>query len=185
MMTRIEVPNSSQRRRSSGRGTRILVALALLIVLGAAGWTWLTLSWSYAEGERGGVLQKFQRTGWLCKTDEGELAMYVVAGIAPQVWSFSVRDPATEALLRQAVGHKCRVPASATRVSSSTGSRSSTTRSPTRPHPPLARTELPARGGDLLGDRDRRRQSKQAVLAADGRRGAALGRREKGLDLGA
>jgi hypothetical protein len=106
MMTRIEVPNSSQRRRSSGRGTRILVALALLIVLGAAGWTWLTLSWSYAEGERGGVLQKFQRTGWLCKTDEGELAMYVVAGIAPQVWSFSVRDPATEALLRQAVGHK-------------------------------------------------------------------------------
>jgi len=106
MMTRIEVPNSSPRRRSSGRGTRILVALALLIVLGAAGWTWLTLAWSYAEGERGGVLQKFQRTGWLCKTDEGELAMYVVAGIAPQVWSFSVRDPATEALLRQAVGHK-------------------------------------------------------------------------------
>jgi hypothetical protein len=105
-MTRIEVPNRSLRRSSSGRGIRILVLVVLLGALGFAGWTWLTLAWAYSEGERGGVLQKFSRSGWLCKTDEGELALYIVSGIAPQIWYFSVRDAATGARLREAVGHK-------------------------------------------------------------------------------
>ena len=48
----------------------------LIILLGlAAAWTWLSLSWSYAEGERAGYVQKLSRKGWLCKTWEGEIAM--------------------------------------------------------------------------------------------------------------
>ncbi len=54
---------------------RIVLMLAVLLVLVAAGWTWLTLSWAYSVGERAGVLQKVFRRGWMCKTYEGELAV--------------------------------------------------------------------------------------------------------------
>jgi hypothetical protein len=104
-MTRIEVPGTS-RGRSGFRGMRIVVILLLLVIAGAACWTWLTLAWAYSDGERAGVLQKFSRRGWLCKTQEGELAQYVVAGISPQIWLFSVRDRAVGEQLRKAVGQR-------------------------------------------------------------------------------
>ena len=57
--------------------------------------------------ERAGVLQKFSHRGWICKTQEGEIcAQYLVAGISPQIWQFSVRDPAVGAQLEKAVGHR-------------------------------------------------------------------------------
>jgi len=58
---------------------RIAIFVPLLAVLAAVAWTWFALSWSYSEGERAGVLQKFSNKGWICKTYEGELAQYVVA----------------------------------------------------------------------------------------------------------
>src|SRR5882724_11592173 len=111
-MTRIEVPNSTGRRRSSGRFGRWLVILLLALIVGAGLWTWLTLAWAYAEGERAGVLQIFVRRGWICKTQEGEIALYyggsqyMGAGISPQLWDFSVRDKAVAADLIKAVGHR-------------------------------------------------------------------------------
>jgi hypothetical protein len=86
--------------------------LLLLIVVGTGLWTWLTLAWAYAEGERAGVLQKFTRRGWICKTREGEIALYygggqyMGAGISPQLWDFSVRDKSVAAELSKAVGHR-------------------------------------------------------------------------------
>jgi hypothetical protein len=109
-MTRIEVPNTGRRR--SGRFGRWVMILLLLLVIGAALWTWLTLAWAYAEGERAGVLQKFVRRGWICKTQEGEIALYygggqyMGAGISPQLWDFSVRDKSVAADLTKAVGHR-------------------------------------------------------------------------------
>jgi hypothetical protein len=111
-MTRIEVPNSAGRRRSSGRFGRWLMILLLVLIVGSGLWTWLTLAWAYAEGERAGVLQKFVRRGWVCKTQEGEIALfygggqYMGAGISPQLWDFSVRDKSVSAQLSQAVGHR-------------------------------------------------------------------------------
>jgi hypothetical protein len=111
-MTRIEVPNSTGRRRSSGRFGRWLAILLLALIVGAGLWTWLTLAWAYAEGERAGVLQKFVRRGWLCKTQEGEIALYygggqyMGAGMSPQLWDFSVRDKSVAADLVKAVGHR-------------------------------------------------------------------------------
>jgi hypothetical protein len=111
-MTRIEVPNSAGKRRGSGRFGRWLMILLLVLIVGAGLWTWLTLAWAYAEGERAGVLQKFVRRGWVCKTQEGEIALfygggqYMGAGISPQLWDFSVRDKAVSAQLSQAVGHR-------------------------------------------------------------------------------
>jgi hypothetical protein len=93
-------------RRNPPRILRFFLLLLLLLGASAAAWAWVSLSWSYSEGERAGVLQKFSRKGWICKTHEGELAMYVVAGVAPQIWAFSVRDPAVAAELSKRVGEK-------------------------------------------------------------------------------
>jgi hypothetical protein len=80
--------------------------LLIVILIGASVWTWLTLSWAYADGTRAGVLQKFTHRGWICKTVEGDLAQYVVPGISPQIWKFSVRDPAVAAQLETIVGRQ-------------------------------------------------------------------------------
>jgi len=82
-----------------------VAVLAAMVVL----YTLLMLWWSYSDGERAGVLQKFSQRGWVCKTYEGELAMYVVAGVAPQIWSFSVRDEAMVEELNKAVGQHVRL----------------------------------------------------------------------------
>jgi hypothetical protein len=89
-----------------GRGGTWFVLVILLLAGGSAAWTWVTLNWSYSEGERAGVLQKFSRRGWVCKTDEGELAMYIVAGVAPQIWDFTVRDPVIVDQMNRNVGHR-------------------------------------------------------------------------------
>jgi hypothetical protein len=52
------------------------------------------------------VLQKFSKKGWICKTYEGELALYVVGGVAPQIWYFSTRDEKVAQDLFKAVGQK-------------------------------------------------------------------------------
>ncbi len=78
----------------------------VLLLAGAALYTWFTLWFNYSEGERAGTVQKFSRKGWICKTYEGELALYVVAGVAPEVWNFSVRDPAVAEQMSKAVGQR-------------------------------------------------------------------------------
>ena len=111
-MTRIEVPNTSPRRGGSRRGLRLTVFLLLAVIAGFSLWTWLTLAWAYSDGERAGVLQKFSRKGWVCKTHEGEIALYygggqyMGPGAPPQMWVFSVRDDAVAAQLDLAVGHR-------------------------------------------------------------------------------
>jgi hypothetical protein len=84
----------------------VFFAVLILVSIGLTLWSWLALSWSYSEGERAGIVQKFSRRGWLCKTYEGELAQYVVAGVAPQIWTFSVRSPAVAADLDKLVGRQ-------------------------------------------------------------------------------
>lgn len=81
--------------------------IGALILIGL--YTMFMLWWSYSEGERAGVLQKFSKRGWICKTHEGELAMYVVGGVAPQIWEFSARDAAVIEQLQAAVGQQVRL----------------------------------------------------------------------------
>jgi hypothetical protein len=105
-MTPSAAPPSTRPRRRRG-GLYALIVL-ILIAGGAWLWTWLTLSWAYADGIRAGVLQKFTHRGWVCKTMEGSLAQYLAPGISPQimVWQFSVRDPAVAAQLEKVVGRQ-------------------------------------------------------------------------------
>ncbi len=74
------------------RFLRSLVIGPIVLLVLTAAWTWLTLSWSYAEGERAGYVQKLSKKGWLCKTWEGEIAMVTMPGAIPEKFEFSVRD---------------------------------------------------------------------------------------------
>ncbi len=73
------------------KATLLVVAAFLLL---AALWTWLSLSWSYSEGDRAGYVQKLSSKGWLCKTWEGEIAMVTMPGAIPEKFPFTVRDAA-------------------------------------------------------------------------------------------
>lgn len=91
-----------------GRRVRLAATVGVILLVGASAfYTWLTLNFSYSQGTRAGLLQKFNREqGWVCKTAEGELALYVVGGLAPQIWHFSVRDDRIADKLERAVGQK-------------------------------------------------------------------------------
>ncbi len=95
----------SARYKNHGAAPIILI-IVLALVLAPIAWTWLTLSWSYSDGERAGVMQKFSRKGWLCKTYEGELAQYIISGVAPQIWYFTVRDEKVAGQMKALVGTK-------------------------------------------------------------------------------
>jgi hypothetical protein len=64
---------------------------AALLILAVAVYLVVIFNWSYSDGERAGYLQKFSRKGWICKTYEGEMAMTTVPGVAPVIWTFSVK----------------------------------------------------------------------------------------------
>jgi hypothetical protein len=83
----------------------LLGVLAIPLVLFTL-YVGLAFRWSYSDGERAGVLQKFSRKGWVCKTYEGELAMSTVPGVAPTIWEFSVRDERAVPSLSQAIGKR-------------------------------------------------------------------------------
>ncbi|MFM7706673.1 MAG: hypothetical protein ACKO9D_01400 [Gammaproteobacteria bacterium] len=92
--------------RKRSRIKRFLLGWLAGVLVALAIWTFAALSFTYSEGDRGGVLQKLSRKGWLCKTYEGELALYVVPGMAPEIWEFSVRDEAVAKQLSGFVGER-------------------------------------------------------------------------------
>jgi len=65
----------------------VLVPVVVFIL-----YTWIMLSWSFSRGERTGYIQKLSKSGWICKTWEGEMAMVTMPGAIPEKFLFSVRD---------------------------------------------------------------------------------------------
>lgn len=102
-MTGFDAP-AGARPRLGGQLARGLVTLLLFLLAVFLLWSVFTLHWSYSDGERAGLLQKFSRKGWLCKTYEGELAISQIPGVAPQIWRFSVRDRRVSGQVERAVG---------------------------------------------------------------------------------
>lgn len=80
--------------------------LVLLVVLGFAAYTWITLNYSYSAGERAGFMQKLSKKGWICKTWEGELSLIALPGAAPEKFEFSVRDDGIAQRINDAVGQR-------------------------------------------------------------------------------
>lgn len=82
------------------------VGFLLVAALLFAGYTWISLTWSYSKGDRAGYIQKLSKKGWVCKTWEGELAMVAVPGSMPEKFYFSVRNDAVAAQISQAMGRR-------------------------------------------------------------------------------
>jgi hypothetical protein len=81
--------------------------VVLLLVIGVgAGYTWLSLTWSFSSGDRAGFVQKFSHKGWLCRTWEGELAMVPVPGALPEKFFFSVRNDAVAEQINRSLGKR-------------------------------------------------------------------------------
>jgi hypothetical protein len=87
-------------------GIRIVVGGLLLFVAGFALYTFATLSYSYSKGERVGFVQKLSQRGWLCKTNEGDLAMVNIVGQQAEIFHFTVRDDAVAKKIETFAGHK-------------------------------------------------------------------------------
>ena len=51
-------------------------------------------------------MQKLAQRGWLCKTNEGDLAMVNIAGQQAEIFHFTVRDDAVAKKIETFAGHK-------------------------------------------------------------------------------
>jgi hypothetical protein len=69
-----------------------IAGILLVPMVGLIIYTWIALSWSFSKGERAGYIQKLSKSGWVCKTWEGEMAMVTMPGAIPDKFLFSVRD---------------------------------------------------------------------------------------------
>jgi hypothetical protein len=87
-------------------GKRILIAVVLLGIIGPVLYTEATLHFSYSSGERVGFVQKLSKKGWLCKTNEGELAQVNMAGQPATIFTFTVPDDKLSAEIESYSGHR-------------------------------------------------------------------------------
>ena len=83
--------------RRSGSVKKILFSAFLVLLVLLAIFTWWNYYYTYSDGNRYGLLQKFSRRGNLFKTYEGELILSSVRGnldvpIASEKFHFSVTD---------------------------------------------------------------------------------------------
>ena len=85
---------------------RFLLIFVIAVLLLSGGWVWLTLNWSYSQGERAGYVQKLSKKGWLCKTWEGEIAMVTMPGAIPEKFDFTVRDEAVAQRINRLAGQR-------------------------------------------------------------------------------
>lgn len=85
---------------------RILIAGIVLGIVGPALYTEATLHYSYSTGERVGFVQKVSKKGWLCKTNEGDLAMVNLAGQQADMFSFTVPDDGVVGQIEALAGHR-------------------------------------------------------------------------------
>lgn len=85
---------------------RFLITLILVPALVLVAWSWITLRYVYARGERAGYLQKFSLKGWVFKTWEGELALVNLPGAMPEIFHFTVRDPAVSPAVESMIGKR-------------------------------------------------------------------------------
>jgi hypothetical protein len=84
----------------------IVVLVVVTPILVFALWIFAALHTSYSNGERAGYLQKISKRGWLCKTWEGDIQITAVPGVAPEIFTFSVRSDSIAAELNKYAGQR-------------------------------------------------------------------------------
>jgi hypothetical protein len=88
---------------------KALAVIIAVIVVVFAGVAWFSLSYTYADGERAGYVQKFSRRGWVCKTWEGEMAMVTLPGTVSEKFLFTVHNDAVAQMLNANIGKRVSV----------------------------------------------------------------------------
>jgi hypothetical protein len=86
-----------------------IIAFLVLIVLPGtlfALYTWSTIAFVYARGERAGFVQKFSQKGWVCQTWEGEMALNSLPGTVPQLFQFTVRNDSVAQIIKKDIGKR-------------------------------------------------------------------------------
>jgi len=100
-------------KTAAAKAKRIIVRVVLggmtLMILGVVAYSYFTLHYAYSEGERVGFIQKVAKKGWICKTNEGELAMANVLGQQAQIFDFTVPDDGVVGQIESLSGHKVAV----------------------------------------------------------------------------
>ena len=100
--------------RRRGTGKRILAILILALLLFLFLFIWWRYYYTYSDGNRYGLLQKFSRRGNIFKTYEGELILSSIKGnnnmsVASEKFYFSVTDDAVAEKLNNLQGHNITV----------------------------------------------------------------------------
>ena len=85
---------------------KVLLSIVVVAVLGLVGFTWLTLHWTYSEGDRAGFVQKLSEKGWVCKTWEGEMALVTIPGTVAEKFFFTVPSRDTAAKINSSLGKR-------------------------------------------------------------------------------
>lgn len=94
-------PTTKPNRRAKWIAYLLVVPLLLL-----GAYTWFSLTWSYAQGERAGYVQKLSKRGWLCKTWEGELALVTMPGTVAEKFLFTVRHEDVATRINNSMGQR-------------------------------------------------------------------------------
>jgi hypothetical protein len=77
---------------------KIIRTFIIIMIFSLAGWIWWNFYYTYSEGNRGGLLQKFSYKGNIFKTYEGELVLNSITiggNVTPyssEKFYFSVQD---------------------------------------------------------------------------------------------
>ncbi len=98
--------------KPKGKGKWKITAVLFLVVLPLAAfalWVTVALSFSYASGERSGYVQKISKKGWVCKTQEGELALVNGPNVNPEIFRFTVRDDSVAAQISSLAGKQVKL----------------------------------------------------------------------------
>ena len=82
------------------------IGIVILLFGGFILYAWSTLSWSFSKGERTGYVQNLSKSGWICKTWEGEMAMVTMPGAIPDKFLFSIRDDSVAERINKSAGKK-------------------------------------------------------------------------------
>lgn len=93
----MEQSNVTTLPRRKGKGGRILLITLLVLFFGLFVFVWWRYYYTYSDGNRFGLLQKFSRRGTMFKTYEGEMILSSVrsnnnTAIASEKFFFSVTD---------------------------------------------------------------------------------------------
>src|SRR4051794_9875336 len=85
-MLRAAMDMTAARTKAKKWGIRLGLGAAGALIVGSILYVEVALHWVYSSGERVGFVQKISKKGWICKTDEGELALVNMPGQQAEIF---------------------------------------------------------------------------------------------------